>query len=359
MDRLRELVAQPFDGDRLTTLAIHHEVHPLVDRVLNRLGLGQSPTWRQHLAEACKESLARNLILEHELDRILPVMAAAGVRVLSVKGPRFARDVYGGIALRTSRDLDLFIPETQLPQAVDILGAHDYRLWPPLRRQDIEQLRRFEKAIILRGGRGPFPVFVDLHWNFAPPELGLRVDLDGLWRRVRNSGVGDTAMGREDLLLFLLVHGHRHLWNRLKLVSDIDAYLCCFGHRLDWERLAHTTSAWKIDDIVERGLRLATTLLETELPSVAAVCLHNDHWLVDPLAEPATFLASGRNPRCAPVFAWLQRLRQRRGPLNLARHIVGSCRPNLADFTAWPWGRRMVPTLWLLRPLRLLMKSLR
>ena len=361
MDCLRELVTRSFHGDRLSTLAVQHEVHPLVNRALDRVGLGRSPAWRQNLAQACRESLARNLILEQELDRVLSAMAEEGVRALPVKGPRFARDVYGGIGLRASTDLDLFIQEHQIRQAVDVLGGQAYRLWSPLRRRDVGRLGRFAKAIVLIGGGGPFPVFVDLHWNVAPPELGVRVDLEGIWRRARipRSRRCESTMGREDLLLFLLIHGQGHLWDRLKLVSDIDAYVCRFGHRLDWKRLADRTRAWGIEDIVERGLRLAASVLETDLPPEAAACLRRCHWVQDPLAHPATFLSPGRNLRRTTVSRWLGRLRQRRGRLNRARQILASCRPNLADFTAWPRGGRMVPILWFLRPLRLLGKSLR
>ena len=353
---LAEMLQEPFDGEHLVALARRHEVHPLLERALSRVGFARDIPWRSKLRIACQETLARNLILLGELERVLPILHDAGAPALTLKGPSFAREVYGWVGLRTSGDLDLWIRKGDIQTAVDALAVHGYRPWAPLRRDQVARLGHFEKAgNLVREGRS-IPLHLDLHWDVAGPEVAVTADLEGIWRRAENASAltGTSAtFAREDLLLFLLIHGYSHNWDRLKYLCDIDACVGRPGPLIDWTQVARRARVWKVSDIVERGIRLSAALLGTPLPDIASGCLSGEYWVSDRLRDPATFFEMRQKKWSSTIGGWADRIGGRRGQQNRLRQILASFHPRVADLLVWPRGAGMVWLYWLLRPLRL------
>lgn len=354
--RLAGDLSRPFDGERLAGLALRHEVHPLLERALSRAGLPPSSPWRSHLRSACHQTLARNLILEGEIRRILPVLAGGGAPALVLKGPPFAREAFGGVGLRTSHDIDLWIRARDVEAAVRALTSCGYRPWEPLRAEDIPWLVAFEKAANFVRRAGSLPLHVDLHWDIASPEMAITADPEGIWLRAVEAPSGhgpELTFAREDLLLYLLIHAGAHGWARLKHLCDIDALVVRSGHSLDWDQVASRARSWRMRDIVDRGLGLSRSLLGTALPGRALASLGGNSREPDPLGDPSSFLLSrnGRSP--GTLGGWAGRLRARRGFASRLRQLRGSLHPKLNDFLVWPGGARHPALFWFLRPIRL------
>jgi hypothetical protein len=354
---LKELLAGPFDGGRLTDQAYEQEVHPLLNHTLGRVGFDPPAPWRQRLRDACHKSLARNLLLDSELARVLATLTREGVPALSLKGPQLARTVYGSIDLRTSGDLDIWIRARDAKRAADALQGSGYGICLPLTSRQIPRYVSFDKSLDLVKEDDPVPFFVDLHWDVASPEQMIRADIDSVWERAMEGGRpgnGPASLALEDLLLFLTLHGYGHGWDRLKLLCDIDQFVCRFGDLLDWPAVARRARGWGMSDILERGLRLSALLLETPLPTESAVCLEGRYWLSDPLAEPGRFLTASLEERKERSTAggWLSRLHGRRGASHRVRQVLGSFHPKSMDFLAMPRAGRHPWLFWLLRPIR-------
>ena len=49
-----------------------------------------------------------------------------GIRTLVLKGPTLALDLYGDVSLRTSKDLDILIPLTEIEQAERLMTELGY-----------------------------------------------------------------------------------------------------------------------------------------------------------------------------------------------------------------------------------------
>jgi hypothetical protein len=81
-------------------------------------------------------------------------------------------------SLRCFNDVDLLVPPTRLPDAVDVLTTMGHRRDLPERRRGFD--RRFAKEATMPGPAGRE---VDLHRTLVTGPFGLTIDLDELWSR--------------------------------------------------------------------------------------------------------------------------------------------------------------------------------
>jgi hypothetical protein len=192
-------------------LAKRHHVLPWVAaRVLD----GHSPyvfqeAELQPLREAHRRATIAGFLWTSELKGLLAGFAAASIPVLALKGPWFAQRVYGNVALRSSRDIDLLVRARHLEQAERLLQtlgftasacADDYH-------------RSWERGAMI----------VELHFNVENP-LAFNFDIAGAWTRAHPGtfeGQPGWTLAPADELRYLCLHGARHRFDRLSRILDI------------------------------------------------------------------------------------------------------------------------------------------
>ena len=77
---------------------------------------------------------------------------------------------------------------------------------------------------------------LEVHWRLNPGP-GKEPCFNELWERKRISSLTSFPvyfLGREDLFLFLVSHGARHGWSRLRWLVDIHQLV---KQELDWSKL--------------------------------------------------------------------------------------------------------------------------
>jgi hypothetical protein len=110
---------------------------------------------------------------------------------------------------------------------------------------------------------------VDLHWEIASTDSPFWFDTEILWSSlcpVRIAGRVVQSPSSERLLLFLCVHGTRHLWMRLQWVCDV-ARLIEISPEISWVTVFELASLNGGEHIVLLGLLLAHDLLHVSLPA--------------------------------------------------------------------------------------------
>ena len=73
------------------------------------------------------ENSLHNLFMTGELFKLLDLFGAHGIGAIPYKGPTLAALAYGNLALREFDDLDLLLPERDIPRARDLLIAQGFR----------------------------------------------------------------------------------------------------------------------------------------------------------------------------------------------------------------------------------------
>lgn len=156
------------------------------------------------------------------LAQVNAALADAGIRMISMKGPLLAMELYGDPSLRTSRDLDVMIPEADLSRAGEVLVKLGYAPEEnpfhktPLRRRyygivDSEKHEVYQKNDIV----------LELHWK---SDFQTEDSFDELWDRRQEQvllGRPIAAMGTGDRYPALIVHAAEHGFHRLRWLLDL------------------------------------------------------------------------------------------------------------------------------------------
>ena len=108
--------------DLFLELAMHHRLYPLLFGKLKQIDNDVIPQYTlQSLNQLYKNNTFRMLHLSSELEQICRVLNENQIKSLVLKGPVLAVDLYGDLSLRTSSDLDILIPITELDKADQLL----------------------------------------------------------------------------------------------------------------------------------------------------------------------------------------------------------------------------------------------
>jgi hypothetical protein len=215
--------------------------------------------------------LATVLGLDAELGRLIRALATEGVPAIVLKGPALSRTIYARRALRPYGDIDLMIQERHQRAALATLLAHGY-----VERSYAAEDARRKHASHICGGTGFHRMFesadrrvlVELHAD--PLQLGLRPTCEAArWRRaVPIPGVpGASMLCPEDQVVQLSTHVHKHGFERLIWLKDLDLLLRVHRHRLDWLLVERVAQAEGVCPSVWYSLLLTRMLLRTPVPA--------------------------------------------------------------------------------------------
>ena len=211
------------DWELFMKLVMHHRVFPLV--YLNIKGLSSSiiPTnVKEFLHSEYHKNTMRMLYLSREMSRICEALTRSEIRNLLLKGPILATQLYGDLAHRTSKDLDILVAEDEVEKAGEILVQLGYEL------QDEYVLGNWKKkSHHLSFEHTKNGTQIEIHWRLNP-HYSRSFSFDKLWERKNDARLSNHTfhyLGNEDLLYYLTDHGARHGWFRLRWLMDIERLL--------------------------------------------------------------------------------------------------------------------------------------
>lgn len=266
-DRPEELIRAGTDWELLLRLANEHGVAPLVYECFKQIRAGVVPP--SVLEETRTRSLnnaRRNLVLTRELLKLLDLFGQHNIPVLPFKGPVLAQAVYRSVALRCFSDLDILVREQDLPRAAEVLTSAGYKLMSRMVWAQKEKRVQSNQELAFVGTDGT--VHVDLHWGFAPSYYPFTLDPESSWEGPRPVNLGGSnvlTLSPEILLLYLCLHGCKHLWERLAWICDV-AKLVSLEPELDWNYLLRCADGQGCGLVLIVGLCLARDLFEVALP---------------------------------------------------------------------------------------------
>jgi Uncharacterised nucleotidyltransferase len=208
--------------------ARRHRVTSLVLSALQASGCPHVPA--EVIAELRRQSLAagvRNLAQVRECGRLNRIFAAAGIRVLVLKGVALSIQLYREPALRETDDIDLLVDREQFWAADATLtdAGYQHSLGVLSTRKRAIYLHWIKEIRYFNTATG---VSVELHHRLtANPHL-LPGEFDAIWSDHETVRVGQTAiatLSRHRLALYLCAHGAGHCWERLRWLTDLAAVL--------------------------------------------------------------------------------------------------------------------------------------
>ncbi|MDP1737945.1 MAG: nucleotidyltransferase family protein [Caulobacter sp.] len=223
-----DALANPeLDWARVALAVERHRVAGFVHDGLKAAGATSAPPEVLALfgASASADALL-NLRFTGEALRLVRRLRDAGIDVLVLKGAGLMTLVYGNLAVRHSRDLDLLVPVGSIIQAGDVCQRAGYdRIQPPPSASDIElaEWLRWRKDFVYHHRTAPLTL--ELHFRATDsPRLTRGLDL---WCAGREVAIqGSASLPAPDggaLYAYLCLHGAMCAWFRLKWLADIAA----------------------------------------------------------------------------------------------------------------------------------------
>jgi hypothetical protein len=254
------------------------------------------PAVAETLEQRAYSELACVMLLDEELRRIGSTFAAERLPLIVLKGPVLARTVYPAASLRPYGDLDLLVQVDHESSAATLLLAMGFAEAP----YAAEVARRARPSA---SGTGAF------HRVFSSRSNGARVELhvdpfqlgippvceEDRWRRaVPVPGIpGVCSLDPSDQFVHLCVHAHKHGFNRLIWLKDLDLFIRRYRDCIDWQMVCEVARREGVLASVWYSLELVRTLFSTPIesdlfvhfrPSPLIAALYRAIWTVDCIA---------------------------------------------------------------------------
>lgn len=265
----RDMRWDVFDG-----LITRHRVAALVEAGLVETGLAVPPEVRARLADAPLTN-SQNFLRSVQCARqIVGACEEAGITCAILKGVAVAQSAYAHTSQREMIDIDVLVDPARFDEAETlVLGMGFTRICP---RADLTGDARASFKVMHNAFtffRKPDGMQIDLHWQLVKNPR-LLPDLNQNWQsRLTRQEVGGASLpvlGPVSHALYILAHGAKSGWVRLKWLADADRVI----RRLDFKQMQDLLDMARTDQLerlVATTLHLIHEVLGTPLtPDVRA-----------------------------------------------------------------------------------------
>lgn len=257
-----QIIRGDIDWNLFLSYALHHRLFPRIYLKIKDIESVRIPlSVKEKLAYFYKQNTFKMMQLSGEMLHINKLLAEKNIKTLFLKGPLVAQDLYGDISLRTSSDLDFIIPIDQLDEAERLLVEQGYEKDDYIETVLNDWRFRHHHVTYYHPQK---QLKLEIHWRLHPGP-GKETSFRDLWIRKRESkamGSSIYFLGKEDLFHFLIIHGARHGWSRLRWLDDIQQIV---KQPLDWKLIHRLCKSNYHLDIVGQALILANQLLGVEI----------------------------------------------------------------------------------------------
>jgi hypothetical protein len=348
------LVDQPPDWAGVYDLAAAHNLQPVLSAFLPAGSLPDDVAGR--LSHDSRRRRMRAAVMIEDFQTIHYHLAAAGIRVMPIKGIYLAHAIYPSVSLRYFDDLDLLIPADAGSAALEVLRSLDFVIHPRAPQPDWHHLPPHVHR--------QHNTMVELHTDLlrrARPGW----DIDQIWQRAQRgtlAGEETWLMSDEDALIYTALHARHNLYNRLSFMVDGALLARRLGldrqppDRDTLQRLAELADEAGARCALVHLLETAKRLLELYL-APAGDCSLPRHWLAARTAGWQTLSPGRSSLRQGPLPKFIELLMMDSvgDSLKLVRRLVAPS-PEFVAATysqedgrgpAIGYGRRLWRRVWL------------
>jgi Uncharacterised nucleotidyltransferase len=217
----------------------------------------------QKLREWRRAQTIFTLSLTAELFRVLDRFAASGIEAMVIKGPPLAVRCYGDPGLRQYTDLDLIVRDRDIQRCTEAMIALGFAAKVPLKA--IRAEKSPGEYVFTRPGNN---LMVELHTERTFRYYPRQFPLEALFQRrirVPCDGHEVPALGTEDELLLISIHGAKHFWTRLMWIADVAALVA--RQNVAGDRAMAAAREAGAERMLGVALRLAVDVLNVPLPA--------------------------------------------------------------------------------------------
>lgn len=200
------------------------------------------------------------LLTKRQLCLIAQLFAQEKVPIICLKGPVILSKAYIASVGRIMRDLDLLVSPKHIEYSAELLQSLGY-----VTTDDLTDFNYRQKNHHYVFTHQESNHIVELHWRLFP-SIVEEPDFSLLWKSRDSIEIAEqkiNCLNDELLFTYLIVHGSKHGWFRLKWLFDIHQFL---QQPLNWIRVAEIADQWKTQHMMGQAMILIETLFEQDTP---------------------------------------------------------------------------------------------
>lgn len=252
------------DWNMFIALLKHHRVYPVLYKKLKALHQHkQIPEFVMiHIQKLYQRNTFHMLGLSAVMEQVNKTFAENQIRIIFLKGPTLGHDLYGDISLRTSGDIDVLIPIDQLEGVEELLLDQGYEKDDYIKTVLNDWKWRHHHVVYVHPKNG---IKLEVHWRLHPGPAK-EPSFNELWERRNRSNLTSFPLYtllEEDLFIYLLTHGSRHGWSRIRWLDDINKLM---NKDINWTEIHKLLKKYHSIQIGGQGLVLTSQLLNSSIP---------------------------------------------------------------------------------------------
>lgn len=251
----------------MTALAHTHAIFPLVYHAIQTHASDLLSD--ANLAELKQQNMTivmQNMQMTAELTHIIRLLEEKGIEALAFKGPALAQMAYGDITLRQYVDLDIFIHKKNIVQVADLLAINHYN--PRVELKYVSNEAFLDVNSDCQFYQKTQSILLEVHWTVFRNAYSSKMKNINLWNntcKVKLQNTTINTFNEETLLLYLCMHGSKHIWKRIEWITDIDRLITALPN-LRWDDIYSMAETVDGKTMLNLGLSLASQFFNTPLP---------------------------------------------------------------------------------------------
>ena len=250
-------------------LSARHGVLPLIYKTLNTLNTKLQSDSLGTLLSGLKprymSTVQKNMLMTAELIRVMNLLKENDIDALAFKGPALSQIAYGDITLRQFGDLDILIKKEDMKKVEELCISMGYVAYYDLTEVQKDAWYSYTKDMVFYHPKKNS--IIEIHWLLLDADYPLQVNLDTLWGNTEIVEINKQAIQTFDkntLLLYLCIHGSKHLWERIAWIKDIDQMIRT--QDINWKNILVDAQKNHFQNMLFLGLYLSKSLFNTPLP---------------------------------------------------------------------------------------------
>jgi hypothetical protein len=190
-----------------------------------------------------------------------------GIPALAIKGPVLSQMIHGDVTQRQYSDLDILIDPDNLYRAVELLCANGFIPEQPIKFLKNQMLLKTAKDFVVFNEKQS--VHIEIHWRLFDGRLfkksNIAIFRDSPYACIIQ-GNSICTLDKEVQVLYLLLHGSKHMWERIEWVADIDR-LVRNDETINWEQILRWAEVMEILPMVYLGIMVCNQMFQTPFRS--------------------------------------------------------------------------------------------
>ena len=275
--RVCRLLSQVENWNYLFSTASTHGLVPLLHKHLSSVKTDLVPIdFRTRVKRETVGNSQNVLHLVGKQLKLHQVLRDNGVPNAIFKGSVLSQSAYGDIAMRHAGDIDVLISRAHFGRARSLLESLGYEMTPQLTAAQLTS--HLASHCEIQFVRDDWFTIVDLHWALAPKSFVFKLETDELLSRLQPVTIAGTqieTLATEDLIIYLSMHGAKHLWRAIEWISSLGELLRV-PQWIAWDTIIERAEKARATRMLGLGLRLAESVSGVQAPAAVLRTIDGD-----------------------------------------------------------------------------------